>query len=413
MSGYNEQAAEWQQEGRYPTSGKILVNAETQETFYVDDDFSNHPQSGFWVDTNTGEVWDMGGVTHPYVETTVIPPTPPPNLPSVPELHLQRFPEPTDVPLSAQQQQYLDLLGTPEYEALLSTEPNLELLETQVLTPARRELTEQVLPQIADSYSAGPYGSGYHTGAKDAAVGEAVNQFSEASLQARAAESARAQEQALPNLAASMSIADIERQNEIANLNRQIEVHYANQGLTQMEYQADLAAIEMELMESQLKYDYEIAKINMLNQAQQQAELEEAQMLNLIFGVTGAAIGGFMGDNPMDMMAGFSAGQAVGSALSGYPGISLQHAQQGISNYMMSEMISDLALQADPSRLDMSKSGSGSPMFKSPYSSPAPLPPLSPYDYQQGSYTNAPPVPPIVVPPSNAYEPNTVLNPRS
>ena len=201
-------------------------------------------------------------------------------------LQLDRYTGNTQVPLTPELQQTIDLITqmitdpNSNYRSLLSGKPDYGQLERGVLTPARRELLEQIIPSIGEAYSGGPYGGGYNTGARRDAQMGAANEFAETSAKVRADEAGKAKDrsmQAMSMLPSFAGIQDIELQNDIANKEREIATHYANQGLTAQEFQADMQEMEMALKRSGLNL-----QSAMFEWQQSQANLNRQDQLNAI-----------------------------------------------------------------------------------------------------------------------------------
>ena len=249
-------------------------------------------------------------------------------------LQLDRYTGNTQVPLTPELQQTIDLITqmitdpNSNYRSLLSGKPDYGQLERGVLTPARRELLEQIIPSIGEAYSGGPYGGGYNTGARRDAQMGAANEFAETSAKVRADEAGKAKDrsmQAMSMLPSFAGIQDIELQNDIANKEREIATHYANQGLTAQEFQADMQEMEMALKRSGLNlqsamFEWQQSQANLNRQDQLNAISDRENLANwsLAGNVAGRAISYFGGGDYTDLTT------AGAQYLGGYSGPALQ-----------------------------------------------------------------------------------------
>jgi hypothetical protein len=266
------------------------------------------------------------------------------------EQSLQHYKGPTSVPMSPYQQNLLSLVNNlvtgqyGQYNQMLSGKPDNGLLDLAVLNPMRQDLKEQVLPSLRDTYSGGVYGENYNTGARQAAEERATyDTFKNINTtRFQAAENAKAQSlQAMGLLPSMMGIEDVERQNAIQNLERTINVHYKNQGLTEQDIQNDLAfadlALRGELGQGQLalgqqQVDLQREQYNMQVDAQNQANNAG------LWGGIGSLLGGGLGlatGNPLGMMLGSQLGSSAGLFAGGANTAGYQTLNQGIGNYGM------------------------------------------------------------------------------
>lgn len=114
-----------------------------------------------------------------------------------------------------------------------SRTPDWERFNAGVLDPARRQLTDQVLPMAMENLSGGAYGSGRDSGTGQRMLRSTLNDYGMNSMQARAGESARAEELGL--------------KNDVLNKERAIETFFRNQGLTGQEFQSNMQATQLAL----------------------------------------------------------------------------------------------------------------------------------------------------------------------
>jgi len=268
-------------------------------------------------------------------------------------LTLDRYTKNTDVELSENERNIMELVNQlvtgqyGNYKQLLSGQPDFGQLYSGVIEPARRELQENMLPQIADIYGASPHGAGYNTGARKEAQADALRGFADstASMRYNATEQAKQTGlQAAGMLPAFEGIQQIERLNEIANVEREIGVHYRNQGLSVEEFNADMAFTNQQIQQGQFgetmgleqeKLDLQREMFEYQVQVQQQAQedAENSGMFGSIGSLLGAGIGLATGTGPAGMMLGSSLGSGIGLLAGGSPGAGYQTIAGGMGNY--------------------------------------------------------------------------------
>lgn len=189
-----------------------------------------------------------------------------------------------------------------------SGDPNMELFNRGVAIPAQQQLTGSTLPQIAAQQSGGPYGASYYSGAtqelQSKAITDSANEIAKLRMEYG--------DQAVDNmLKANQTLSNIFSQTynqRASNLNRQIEVYYKNQGLTQQEFQNEVTNtnLALELLGIQTQAQLGLASI------EAQSEYEP-DLFSSIFGgaLTGAAAGSAFG--PWGALIGGGVGAIGGS----------------------------------------------------------------------------------------------------
>ena len=269
----------------------------------------------------------------------------------VPEL--QHFTGNTDVGLTPDQLESLDIIGRINRGDLGSLQQELYgPLERTVLGPARQSLRDQVLPGLDEVFSGGATGSQFNTGARRSAQERSLTEFGEASARLRAEAPGRK----LAELAGTFGIQDTERQNDVDNMNRQLQVHYQNQGLSQAEFQMQMAAIDSALSESNfdwLRYtqdrqmdqtdrsqDFEEKTYYAALEAQRQAikDSEKAGLFGTLGTIAGGGLGFLLG-GPLGAAAGSTIGGGAGLSLGGAPQLGMQGLQSGIGSLLLPQLL--------------------------------------------------------------------------
>jgi hypothetical protein len=227
----------------------------------------------------------------------------------------------TSVPLTPELKRTLQLtdqiLASPKYREMLNPEPNYEDMQT-IYNQSRKNLEQYTLPGIDAAYSGGAYGTAYHGGERSQAAAQANLGLNEA-YQRNLIDEKRYKEQLALQTSGFIPVAanvqSLELQNNIANLNREMQVHYANEGLKVTEFNADLAAIDSALGVAQYQ-----SNLDMYNS---QLELQREAMDNAnnaaLFSTAGGLIGGGLGmiGGPIGGMLGYGIGSSMGGMLSG------------------------------------------------------------------------------------------------
>lgn len=269
----------------------------------------------------------------------------------LPELQLERFAGDIRVPLTPAQRETIDLTRDlisgkfGQFRTLLSGEPDLGLLQRAVIDPAERQLRQTTLPQIADIFAGGP---GFQTGARREAQAESVRQVADFAAQARFQQTQRAQElglQAVQLLPTIFSIQDVERQNEISNVMREIGVHFQNQGLTVQEFQGQIQTIGAALTIASFDFSKfkfaaaqdQLAIENELREAELQFQkdaLDRARSAGKfgIFGQIAGGVAGFVLGGPLGAVAGAQIGGGIGAAVGGAPQVGFGQVSAGARN---------------------------------------------------------------------------------
>lgn len=273
--------------------------------------------------------------------------------------YLQHYLGNTNVPLTTEQQNIIDLVDSlvtgqyGNYRQMLSGEPNYGLLDLGVLRPQRENLREQVLPQLADIYSGGVGGENYWTGSRQAAQENALyNTFNnEANIRYQAAETAQNRAlQAQSMLPSMMGIQNTEWQNDIMNLERTINVHYKNQGLTLADLQLDLQAAQLAISEAGMEGQLALGERSLDLQQQQidaqiqaQEDANNAGMLGGIGSLLGAGIGALVpGGGVMGAMLGSQLGGSAGLFAGGANTAGYQTMNSGLGNYLSYSMLQNM-----------------------------------------------------------------------
>lgn len=300
---------------------------------------------------------------------------------------LEHYDGRTGVKLPESERNLIDLVNSlvtgqyGNYRQLLSGTPDYGLLDLAILNPMRQDLQNYILPGIKDAYSGGVYGGeNYWSGARQGAEERAYyDTFKNINLERyKASENAKIQSlQAAGLLPSFMQIEDIERQNQIQNLERAINIHYKNQGLTQQDIQNDLAAQQMAIQQYLGEAGMAQRDSEMFNQLffnlrdQGQEEVMRSAQVNAYNDSTGGnswgqiggqllgGVGGYFisGGNPMGAMIGSQIGGSLGgAAFGGQQGVAgaAQGLQSSIntigSYYMMQNLMDDYRLDLQASR---------------------------------------------------------------
>jgi hypothetical protein len=286
---------------------------------------------------------------------------------------LQQYTGDTTVSLTSEQQNTIDLANSlvtgsyGNYRQLLSGEPNYGQLDLGVIQQGRTNLREQVLPQLSEIYSGGAYGGDYNTGARQDAQAQAVysNFENENTLRYQAQQQATANSlSALGLLPSLMGIENVELQNEIANLERTINVHYKNQGLTAQDIQFDLQAQQMAISQGlgEAQVDLQSQQLALMerqyeDQLQAQEDANNAGLLGGLGSLLGAGAGYLLAPEtggmsiPLSMMVGSQAGSTLGLYAGGANTAGYQTLNSGIQNigsyYMMQNLLNNNGLGAN------------------------------------------------------------------
>lgn len=304
------------QKKAYGTSKK-LVGAKPKNLY---DDYTN-----WWEDTT--------GLNVPNeIDSTPDLSPDAPDVPSIPGFEAPPFPESpelvpytgnTRVPLSPlylqTAQQTSQYLKSPAYQQLLSGDPNMELFNQAVVVPANQQLLGTTLPMIAAQQSGGPYGAQYYSGATGRAQQEAIVSTADEINKLRMQYDQQSKQnmlQAAGFLPAASGIASQGTQVRQNNLNRQIDVHYKNQGLSQTEYQNEVQATNyaLQVLGMQQNVDYQNSLIDYQNELLDQAA--QASLFQMLGSVGGAVLGGTVG-GPVGALLGSQVGGAAGTFLGG------------------------------------------------------------------------------------------------
>lgn len=207
------------------------------------------------------------------------------NMPARPDL--TPYAGPTSVNLSPQQRAILDLIGSwttdpnSPWARQVSGQPNMSLLEMGVFTPMENQLRTQTLPQIADIYSGGPYGSGYWSGARQEAQARAVADVGTQQAQLSAQEAQAAQNrsiQAMQMLPSLMQAATTETQLQQQNIENAMYATYQNAGLSRQEFEMDMAATNAILNQDRMNLEGEQAAWN--------AQIQASNQMNDLYSAT-------------------------------------------------------------------------------------------------------------------------------
>ena len=255
-------------------------------------------------------------------------------------LELNRFTREPDVELSDEQRQLIkQVAGMSEegsaFDKMLKGEVDFGRAE-RLFNMQRNNMRNQFLPMIEGQMAAsGNLNSGSMQRATERAVGEQAGREAETMFKMDQAAMDRSI-QAGNLLPIISSVLDMPRQNEIANIERDFQVHMANEGLTVQEFQGEisllqeaqaLAQLDISAFSSEAQADYWMGQLDLMNQrlefdrmkfAEEMKAREEAakgSMFSSILGIAGTAIG--MGFGPMGAMIGGQLGQAAGSAIGG------------------------------------------------------------------------------------------------
>ncbi len=169
-----------------------------------------------------------------------------------PKTTLQGYTGKTAVGVTPEQRGFIDLAtqlfsgGYGNLLQMLSGAPDRGSFQRGVVDPLQRQFKNQTLPRLAESFSGGPYGSSYWSGARSKAQASAQNQLNDILAQLYYQELGKAKEQGLSaaqTLPGLYNIVRDEAQQEAANLERAIAVHYRNQGLSTQQLQNDMSRL--------------------------------------------------------------------------------------------------------------------------------------------------------------------------
>jgi len=133
------------------------------------------------------------------------------------------------------------------FRSLLTGDNRTGLLARGVIDPARQEFEDKTLPMIDESYSAGAYGAGFYSGARGKARSDASGNLERTLAEARYKDyqtNNQLQLQAASQLSPLMGIISQDRMNEIENINRVSQEYYAQMGLDQNVWKADMERIK-------------------------------------------------------------------------------------------------------------------------------------------------------------------------
>ena len=248
-------------------------------------------------------------------------------IPKMPKLepYSGEIDESTQVPLTPSLRKLMgfteNLLFDPEssYRKLLSGEPDQGDVQT-LINQARRDFEQQTLPAIQESFAGGPLGSAGTSGAASLAEAQARAGLGEAEQRLRIAERQRADQNALAALQLTPQIAaplTLELQNDIANLNRNIAIHFENEGLKVSQYASDLARVDAALSLAGFDFNVTSHREEMELQEKYYEARERAAKGGIMGGLIGTGIGAMlaMGTGPAGVALGATLGGQVGSSL--------------------------------------------------------------------------------------------------
>lgn len=188
-----------------------------------------------------------------------------------------------------------EVLNSEKYQQLLSGDPDMALFNRAVTIPFEQELQNRLLPQLNAEFGAGPHGRSYFSGARETATKDVMFDTYSRIAQLRLEYGDRA----VQNMIAASGLLQqfattyrAEREVEVDNLNRQINVHFANQGLVAQEYASEVQRSQMALSIFEGALNVWMGQIDLNNQQQvfdYQSDLQNLQTtLSLIN--TGASV---------------------------------------------------------------------------------------------------------------------------
>lgn len=288
------------------------------------------------------------------------------------DLSLERYTGKTKVSLSPYERNIMDLVNSlvtgqyGNYRQMLSGTPDYGLMNQGVIEPMREQFRTQTLPQIRDAYSGGAYGGDYNTGARQAAEEDAAFKLTQsiAGLRYQAQNDAATRSlQAMAQLPGLEGIQATERLNDIANLERTMQVHYQNQGLTVQEYQADLESAKLALSEALGYGQLDLAKQELALKQQMYRDSQSDSGLGGLLGGVGSLVGAGLGSmfGPGGIMIGSSLGGSLGMFAGGANNAGYQNLSSGIQNYagmsILNNMMPNLGIFGNPS-MNMTPSSS-------------------------------------------------------
>lgn len=276
----------------------------------------------------------------------------------------------TNVPLSPEQQNLMrvsdEYVTSPGLQQALSGEVDWGKFNAAFTNPATAYMRDVSLPALAESFSGGATGSGYQTGAYNRGVSNVVGQNATSLDALRYAADLDAQQTMLAagsSLAQQAPIASMATENEIRNMERDIQVHYLNQGLTVDQYEIDYKKSMGMSGEAQYNtsgvvntnqfnatYSLEEQKIDLQRQEleaklQAQEDAEDAAMWGSLGTVVGAGLGYALAPAtgglsiPLSMSLGASLGGSAGLMFGGAPTAGYATAQSGLQDMLLWSML--------------------------------------------------------------------------
>lgn len=238
--------------------------------------------------------------------------------------HIDPWPGKTSVELTADQlvaiQLAADMISGKygNFKQVMSGRPDYGLLQQGVIGPLQEQYRTQILPSIATTYSGGPYGSSYWSGARQeaqrASLSEMGNTTANVRLQAQQNATGNMLNAAQGAFPALTEVVSIPHTNEEQNLNRAIDVWYKNQGLA-LQAETNMAASMAQ--QAQLNFQKSQYAQYLADQESAADTTARSSKYGMIGGIAGGIIGAYATKSPQGAMAGYQIGSGLGQYYGG------------------------------------------------------------------------------------------------